>query len=102
MSRLRNASVGIATVTQESFESHYDVARTPSGARTPFTMTVPLDSFASESLILSKKKKLTIKGVLQKQSSVGFFFVMSISNFIHTLSQLKNCCKCQRLDCIDG
>ena len=38
---LRNASVGIATVTQESFESHYDVARTPFGARTPFAMTAP-------------------------------------------------------------
>ena len=39
----RNASIGIATVTQESFESQYYVTRTLFGARTLFAMTAPLD-----------------------------------------------------------
>ena len=39
---LRNASVGIATVTQESFESQNYVTQALFCARSLFTMTVPL------------------------------------------------------------
>ena len=39
VSGLRNASVGIATVTQESFESQYYITRALFGTRSLFTMT---------------------------------------------------------------
>src|SRR4029434_9037781 len=42
VSGLRNASVCIATVTQESFESQYYITWTPFGTRTPFGMTAPM------------------------------------------------------------
>ena len=45
MSGLRNASVGIATVTQESFESQYDVTQTLFGMTAPFTMEMDLVCF---------------------------------------------------------
>src|SRR4029434_10815974 len=41
VSGLRNASVGIATVTQESFESQYYITQALFGTRSLFTMTVP-------------------------------------------------------------
>jgi len=37
----KSVTVGIATVTQESFESQYYITRTPFGTRTPFSMTAP-------------------------------------------------------------
>src|SRR4029434_8014650 len=42
VSRLRNASVGIATVTQKSFESQYYITRALFGTRSLFAMTRPL------------------------------------------------------------
>ena len=42
VSGLRNASVGIATVTQESFESQYYITRALFGTRSLFAMTEPL------------------------------------------------------------
>src|SRR4029434_10513658 len=44
VSELRNASVGIATVTQESFESQYYITRALFGTRSLFTMTTPLSN----------------------------------------------------------
>ena len=42
VSGLRNASVGIATVTQESFKSQYYITRALFGTRSLFTMTAAL------------------------------------------------------------
>src|SRR4029434_7744249 len=42
VSGLRNASVGIATVTQKSFESQYNITRALFGTRSLFAMTAPL------------------------------------------------------------
>src|SRR4029434_1557213 len=42
VSGLRNANVGIATVTQESFESQYYITRALFGTRSLFTMTARL------------------------------------------------------------
>ena len=41
VSGLRNASVGIATVTQKSFESQYYITRALFGTRSLFAMTAP-------------------------------------------------------------
>src|SRR4029434_2336816 len=46
VSRLRNANVGIATVTQKSFESQYYITRALFGTRSLFAMTAPLGSRA--------------------------------------------------------
>src|SRR4029434_6658401 len=42
VSVLRNASVGIATVTQESFESQYYITQALFGTRSLFAMTAPV------------------------------------------------------------
>src|SRR4029434_10935670 len=50
VSGLRNASVGIATVTQESFESQYYVTRALFGARSLFAITAPSPSSEGNSI----------------------------------------------------
>src|SRR4029434_4286506 len=40
---VRNANVGMATVTQESFESQYYITRALFGTRSLFAMTAPRD-----------------------------------------------------------
>src|SRR4029434_1076837 len=44
VSGVRNASVGIATVTHKSFESQYYISRARCGTRSLCAMTAPLDS----------------------------------------------------------
>src|SRR4029434_9211948 len=44
VSGLRNASVGIATVTQKSFESQYYIPRALFGTRSLFAMTATLET----------------------------------------------------------
>ena len=46
VSRLRNASVGIATVTQKSFGSQYYITRALFGTRSLFAMTGPYQKLA--------------------------------------------------------
>ena len=54
VSGLRNASVGIATVTEESFESQYYITRALFGTRSLFAMTASL-SLHNSLRILSRR-----------------------------------------------
>ena len=60
MSGLRNASVGIATVTQESFKSQYYVTRAPFCFWSLFAMTASLHVSWINNAILKKKSLLIV------------------------------------------
>ena len=90
VSGLRNASVGIATVTQKSFESQYYITRALFGTRSLFAMTEPHKRIKTFTRNTMGQQRLNALSMLTIENPFVHGLVDFNSKVIERFTQAKN------------